>query len=268
MLLIELNGINQDISIPDFAGFPTVDMTFSVWYKKAVAADTTVIAAKINAPNNRTFYFASYADKLQAEVSHDGSASSRSVQDTNAGQYTANTNHRHGLFTYKTSTDTIEIWSEGIKLDSTLVISAPGTGIFDGNAPLVIGSLQGALHFEGLETEIIGWDIVLSDDQALQVYKAGLKGMGDQIAPSNHVFDYRMDDFPEGVVASGADTIKDRSGGNHHGTPSNNPIGRAEEVLSYPGGVVSVIPVPLGNFLPIFQPNNIHSKLFGGQVIQ
>lgn len=107
--------------------------------------------------------------------------------------------------------------------------------------------------FRGQMTEAITYNTAPTLAQGLQLFNPHFKGMGDQILPSNRIVDLRMNDFADGDVASGANTIKDKTGNGNHGTPINNPVGRGEETLSYDHDATEEIipdPVVAPGFIP------------------
>jgi hypothetical protein len=51
--------------------------------------------------------------------------------------------------------------------------------------------------------------------------------------PSNHVLSLWFNEFPDGAIASGSNSIMDYSGNSNFGTPYNSPVAKASGVLSY-----------------------------------
>lgn len=73
----------------------------------------------------------------------------------------------------------------------------------------------------------------ITDTEAFNLGKSRLKRMPLQIQPSLLKGYWSLDQFANGVTASGASSILDLSGNGHHGTPTNGPLGAAGTLLSY-----------------------------------
>ena len=102
-----------------------------------------------------------------------------------------------------------------------------------GTAMTSAGTAAG--FWAGHITEVAMWSSVLTDAEIAILGKARLKGLPYQIQKSNLKGYWMLDDFADGVTASGAGAIKDRTGNTtvYNGTPTNSPVGKAEFLLSY-----------------------------------
>lgn len=105
-------------------------------------------------------------------------------------------------------------------------------------------------YFNGKISEAAVWNTDLSADEVARLYDSRIKGTPLQIQSSNLVGYWPMDDGPAGTSADG-DTLADLSGlgNNATGDDGGNDAGLtwfAEEVLSYPANIISVIVAAAG----------------------
>ena len=110
-----------------------------------------------------------------------------------------------------------------------------GTLALDDTGSWYIGNRPvGDRTSDAIYSEFAVWNVVLSNSEISQLSQSKVKGIPYQIRPSNLVAYWPLDDFSDNQVASGTGSVRDRSSNANHGTPSNSPNCRAEQVLSYP----------------------------------
>jgi len=86
-------------------------------------------------------------------------------------------------------------------------------------------------HWYGKQAEFAIWNTALSDAEILQLYSPFKRGMPLQIQSANLQGYWPLDDFgASGLVASGANTIINRSKNAQHGTPVNSPTGVGDPI--------------------------------------
>lgn len=111
-----------------------------------------------------------------------------------------------------------------------------GTRLTTANSNLTVGNFIGTTRtFDGFIAEaFIFAGSTLSDYAIRQLASAQVVGMPLQLDTGHLVLYLPLDDFSQGITASGAGSIRDLSPLGNHGTPSNGPIGENSEPVSYP----------------------------------
>lgn len=153
----------------------------------------------------------------------------------------------HFVCTYNSSLNEIDIFIDSVGTGSP--VSTSGS-ITDGTAELEFGRYNSSNPFDGILSDVVFYSVVLSQAEINQLYNSRIKYMPLQIQPSNFIGYWPMNDGSDGTSADG-DTIRDLSGNGNDGTGDDgaNNTGltwKAEEVLSYPAGV---LPVTLSSVL-------------------
>lgn len=89
-------------------------------------------------------------------------------------------------------------------------------------------------EFNGSLSEVYFWNgYELTSEDRYNLASSKVKGIGSQIALVNLKAYLPFDDFSDGAIVTGSNSLKDLSGSGNHGTPSNSPTSESEEVLSY-----------------------------------
>ena len=105
------------------------------------------------------------------------------------------------------------------------------TSVDDSAQSLVVGDIGNAIDAQ--ITEVAIWNVILTDDEHKLLHLCNTKRTPLQVRPSALVVYYPMDDFPQGVTASGTASVRDMSSSGNNGTPASSPVGFAEPILSY-----------------------------------
>lgn len=154
----------------------------------------------------------------------------------NTPNTTATTNTlNHLVVTYDDSSvannPTIYINGASQSLTATVPV-----GVFGGDSSFLLCLCSGTESTNGVNTgslmEQAIWNTILTPDDVMKIYKSKLKGMPLQIKPANLVGYWPCDDFTNGLAASGASSIRDRSSSGNHGTPGGSPVGLKEPLFS------------------------------------
>ena len=137
-----------------------------------------------------------------------------------------------------TDATTIKIYVGGV--EATYGISQNGSGSYDDSADdfLVGNNTIFDSTFDGIISEVVVWDVVITATEIELLGKSRVKGMPLQIQSSGLVLYLPLDDCSDGDSGD-AVTFTDQSGTGNDGTGDDgeNNTGltcKAEEVLSYP----------------------------------
>ena len=114
-----------------------------------------------------------------------------------------------------------------------------GTLTDDSSNDVLIGgrSTDTERIFDGKINEVALWNVALSENEIIQLYKARLKKLPIQIQPSNLKAYWMLDDIKDGSSCDGA-TFYDFTGNGNNGTGDDGAndsglTGKGEEVKSY-----------------------------------
>ena len=129
--------------------------------------------------------------------------------------------------------DKVYVYVNTIK-DIDDVDNSTGVWTTTGQYALIGRYKQGTSYenFNGIINELSVWKDVLSPSELKILSNSKTKGIPLQIRPQNLVLYMPLDDWSEGY--NGNSTYVDKSGNRNHGTAYNNPVCKAESVLSYP----------------------------------
>ncbi|MCK5610302.1 hypothetical protein KAR91_50990 [Candidatus Pacearchaeota archaeon] len=157
------------------------------------------------------------------------------------------------------------------KLGSSLVqeVSIGGFTISASTRDLWIGGQpQGGAEFPGFINNIVMWNTGLSQTQAEQVYNSKLVKISDQVLSGNVTGRWYLDDGEDGTSAA-LETAHDSSGNGSDGAGSGGVVWKAEEVLSYPGDIITMsdITLPPEAIMNQLQGNNVGAYLLNGTLI-
>lgn len=199
-------------------------------FRRIFGKDSTTI---LNTGYWMLFFHNGGTNRIRFNKSH---ATGDVLAVTNDNAWTADT-WQNFLVTYDggTSASGIHIYVNGVEQTYSLTQDATGAKASDASISLFLGN-RGALTsgFDGQLSEFYFWDKVLSADEIANISKSRVVGIGLQVSPSNLLVYTPLDDFADGATVTGASSIIDRSGNGNHGSPSNDPVARAQQALSYP----------------------------------
>lgn len=105
-----------------------------------------------------------------------------------------------------------------------------------GTKTILIGATAAGAqqNFNGIINEVIFCSTSLTAYDVNQISNSGVKGTAIQaVVPGSLVFYMPLDEFANGVAASGTDATRDRGPNGLNGTPTNSPTGSPENMLSY-----------------------------------
>lgn len=119
---------------------------------------------------------------------------------------------------------------------SAVKTNAGGTTVNNIARAMVVGRQGDAISvwFTGKTSEWACWSVALSSSEVSQIANGRVRYLPTQIQPSSLRAYYPLDDFADGVSATGSNTLLDRGSAGAHATPSGSPTARAEEVLASP----------------------------------
>lgn len=142
----------------------------------------------------------------------------------------------HLLLSYvSTSSSNVPLFYINNSLSSLNTATSP-TGVVDTDnaASLFIGSQNGGSEtFQGQISEVAIWNTSLNTVELDLLSRSRLRGIPLQIRPANLISYWPLDEAAEGAVAATSEMFRDRSANSNNGTPTGNPVGRAESNLSY-----------------------------------
>lgn len=94
-------------------------------------------------------------------------------------------------------------------------------------------TVSGLNTFDGMISEVAIWNVQLTKAEAIALTSPNVRRMPLQVRPASLKGYWPLDEFGQGVTASGTGASKDRSGNGRHGTPTNSPSGRPD-IIAYP----------------------------------
>ncbi len=117
----------------------------------------------------------------------------------------------------------VRFWVNGNELTTGGGQNA-GSGTFDSEAssPFRVARSNAGNYFDGIIGGVVLWNIALPETTCLNLHNVKMSALPYL---SNAGVIWPLDEFADGNSASGADSIRDRSGNDYHGTPANGPEG-------------------------------------------
>ena len=180
-----LNGTNQYVEAPDTAANSiTGPISIDAWINPATVAGAGTIVSKYDTNSGNFSYVFQVVDgKLAFSVSNNGSSTAGTNRSatTNNVVVTANAFTHVGV-TYDTGTEAFKFYANGVEAPATVDGgSGSVTAIFDGAAPLRIGSLKNQLgtntdFFNGVIDEVELFNVVVSAADVASIYNASHLG--------------------------------------------------------------------------------------------
>lgn len=123
------------------------------------------------------------------------------------------------------------LYVDGVEVDTTAIVNASGS-LDNSLSDLLIGAVDNngspSEFLDGAVDDARVYNRLVTPDEILEIHDM----QGKDLIDDGLIFGTRLDDFPPGASASGANSIEDRSGNGNHGTPVNTPTG-AEGILSF-----------------------------------
>jgi len=158
---------------------PSTAITLEAWIKRAGIINSGshdfFISKFITGMNNNEYYLGFYEDKIQLQVSQDGSATLRKFVESNIGISDFDWHHVVGTF----DNGIIKIYIDGAGVTDDTP-HGNGTSIFSGSANLTIGSAgsSAGYYFNGLIDEVAIYNRALIATEILDHYNNGVAGKG------------------------------------------------------------------------------------------
>jgi hypothetical protein len=180
-----LNGTNQYVEAPDTtANSITGPISIDAWINPVtVAGAGTIVSRYDTSSGNFSYAFQVVDGKLAFSVSNNGSSTVGTYRSatTNNVVVAANT-FTHVAVTYDTGTGAFKFYANGLEMPGTVDGgSGSVTAIFDGTAPLRIGSLKNQLgtdtdFFNGIIDEVELFNALVSAADVASLYNASYLG--------------------------------------------------------------------------------------------
>ena len=217
---VEFSGSSQYASIADNNNLTPTKWAISFWLKQDVGASLVVYNQRASA-NSRIEIFTNGNGLLWCVTASTGTGSNGVCANggTHVGQW-----HR---WVAAWDGAQVTLYKDGTLLGATPYISSQGNVA----ATAYLGSQGGSGYFlDGRLSEVAIWDlnqvslatVVSLTANSLTAPQTGLKAL------------WRLNDFADGVTATGSGSLRDSSGNNVHATPVNSPIGRGNEPFTQP----------------------------------
>ena len=128
----------------------------------------------------------------------------------------------------------VHIYRNGV--EATYFEQQDGTGspVSDGVRSLCIGNGSGGTGtFNGFISEVAIWNTVLSAEEIKLLHAARVKGLPLTIQKSSLKGYWPMDNYENNGVATVSGSLIDRSLFTNNGSPSGNPVGKADDFVAY-----------------------------------
>lgn len=155
--------------------------------------------------------------------------------------FTLNTwNHVLGTFGIGPAYDNFKIYVNGS--ETSYVFNQDGSGVAEDNSSFTFkvgGDSNAARTFDGFISELAVWNTILTSSEISLLASSRTRYIPLQVRPSSLVTYLPLDEVSQGVSVSVSNIIRDRSsygnnGSSQFGTGGANPVGSADQVLSYP----------------------------------
>ena len=123
----------------------------------------------------------------------------------------------------------VSIYKDGTAVSYAAGASGSGAQSDDAALDLVIGNDPGLTQdLDGQVTEVAVWEATLSANEISRVSLPRRSRIPLHVRPADLRLYIPMDEFADGVTATGTGAFRDLSGNGNHCTPSNSPVGRAQ----------------------------------------
>jgi hypothetical protein len=183
---LEFDGEDDQIIIPSSAGHnlnPASAITIALWMKRGSTTNVGhFLIGRMDTTESRTYYFAFWNDGLQFEVSEDGTAGGRLVQEVSE-KFTDTTEWHHLAATF--AGGVAKIYIDGVEADSSDVI--PTAASFHQNdSDVRIGwdEVDGGFPFHGLMDDIVIMNVAASAANVAAIMEGVLRGVGTAVSPA------------------------------------------------------------------------------------
>lgn len=183
------------------------------------------------------FFLNSSATKTDVVFEHSGSGTTLLRETENTVGLAVNTLY-HLMVTWDGSLTATNIHIYINNAEPTYVLTTNGTGTLTDDSAISLIAGNNAASTRGLVAtleDLAIWSKIISSTERATLYGNGspLKGTPRFISRDNLVLYLPLDDFANGVAATGTGTILDKSGVGNHGTPANGVQGKTN-FLAYP----------------------------------
>lgn len=216
-------------------------ITISAWiYPRS--GGTAGIGRIVNRGSSLVSHGPRFAMTTTSTLSFQIQATTQMVRNSSNNSVTFNI-WQHVLVTWTgdvTLASDVHIYVNGIETSYKTTTNGSSPATDNSTRELVIGNNSDFTRdFDGWIEEVAIWNVILTASEIAQL-ACPRRGTPLQIQPSSLQLYVPMDDFQDGVTASGANTIRDLSGNNRHGEPNNSPIGVGGR-LTYRGRPIEVV---------------------------
>ncbi len=174
---LEFDGVDDFVLVPSDTGDdlnPVSEITIAAWIKRNSTTSTGhFIVGRMDTTATRTYYFAFWNDTLQLEVSEDGTAGGRLVQETDDKfDDTADWHHLAGTFAGGTG----KLYIDGVEAASTDVIG-PASSFHQNDSDVAIGQdvVDGGFFFDGMIDEVVILNVAASAGNVAYIMEGGLR---------------------------------------------------------------------------------------------
>jgi len=253
MSILFVDSADQ-VNIADSTDFDdTTQLAVSIWFNQAALTANKALCSKWAQASQAAWAIqtdGSNAGDLEfwatATVGGAGADRLDSITfDNSGGLFSANT-WNHVLFAYDgtqgTDAGKIRCWLNGSETTNTYTGTIP-TSLPNASSAMTIADMTSGLdrNWNGSLTELAIWKgTVITAAEIALLCDSRVKRIPLQVQAANLVGFWPMDDGAAGTSASG-DSVFDLSGNAHTGTGAGGAsvVWEAEEVLSYPSGIIT-----------------------------
>lgn len=238
--MIEYDGVNDTLQVNSTASINNIaTKTIGAWIYPITWGEVAGVSAGRIFDKRESvtgFFFGIDSSNRSLVFFHDFSTTDGTWKTATASMNTGQWFHVAVKYTRGSTANTPTFWING-SLQTTTTTTQPGGAVStDATANLLLGANTSATNtFRGYHSEYVFYSVGL-DNAEVALLASSVKGMPYQVRPSSLAMYLDTNDGVEGAVVSGANSVRDRSGNNNHGSPfpGKAPIRRAEQALSYP----------------------------------
>jgi len=172
------DGTDDCVLIPSSPGDslnPSSQVTIAAWIKRNTNDPSTssdLIVGRMDTVTTRTYYLAFYQDKIQMEVSQDGTTGGREYDESSSTITDTKWHHVAGTFDGKE----IKLYIDGV-YDCEKTPTGNVTSINKNDSDVYIGydKVDNAFYFNGAIDEVAIFNVALIDSDIELIMKKGLK---------------------------------------------------------------------------------------------
>ncbi len=220
-MAIDLDGVNQSITVADDPLLRLQDMSIAIWLLKSSEPSLNfprlIGKGTPEADGNYGIFHRNTDDLLLFQIRHAGVPDRTDVFGTTA---IAQDTWYHVVGTYDSTADIARIYLNGEEENST---AGSGQAVVTSTDPVTMGTGLFSSFWPGLLDDARIYNSALSAAEIKTIYSAAQTAGHDGIV-NGLVARYTLSEGAPGVAASGAGVIKDVGPNKFDGTPVNSPI--------------------------------------------